>query len=519
MDRKIVYPGAIPLDTDPLDAQKAALVALAWLSRGTIGAEIAADGLACTPTIPASMQVQVQPGQVFALAPTDGTAYGSILPDTVRTLVKQGLSHDVTNLTVTAPTTSGHSQIYIVQVGFAETDDTPVVLPYYNAANPAVAYSGPNGTGASQNTWRRGRCVIQVVAGVSAPSGTQVSPAPSPGFTALYAITVANGQTTVTSGNIAVLPSAPFIPTKLPLVPGDVRSAKWISADDTGATNALAVTLAPAAAAYTKFMSLQVKVAATNTGSVTINVNGLGPKSINRADGSTLRANDLIVGAIARIVYDGVSFQLQNVTGSSVPFRNQQSFISNGTFTVPAGIYFLGLRIWGAGGGGGGSNGAGSAASGGAAGGYTEGVLAVTPGQVIPVTVNLGGLGGPGGAGVGNGGAGATSSFGSLASATGGAGGGGFSGAGVNTTSAAGGVGAGGTLNMQGGSGGFGFSNATAGMVAGGIGGGAPFGGPPPGQAINSVGQGGYFPGGGGQGGSIGNAGGPGANGFVIVTW
>ena len=59
-----------------------------------------------------------------------------------------------------------------------------------------------------------------------------------------------------------------------------------------------------------------------------------------------------------------------------------------GKFTVPAGMTSINLALWGAGGG------TGSAFAGGA-GGYTSGTLAVTPGQVLEITVGEGGIGYP----------------------------------------------------------------------------------------------------------------------------
>lgn len=93
-------------------------------------------------------------------------------------------------------------------------------------------------------------------------------------------------------------------------------------------------------------------------------------------------------------------------------------FTASGSFTVPAGVYRLHVRLVGGGGAGGGATGT-SFGSGGGAGGYAEGWANVIPGQVIPVTVGSAGIGVLGE----NGGGGGTSSFGTFGSATGGYGG------------------------------------------------------------------------------------------------
>lgn len=278
-------------------------------------------------------------------------------------------------------------------------------------------------------------------------------------------------------------------------------------------------------------------VTAPNTGGVTLALTGIGSPSgtqtapLLRKDGTALQAGDLPVGQLFDIRVDtSGSFRLTGLVtsdlgGGAAVFlaanSNGQAWTTPGTytFTVPPGVTRLFIRVWGGGGGGGGTNASGGVAAGGGAGGFSWGVFAVTPGQVLTIVVGARGLAGP--TTPGNGGTGGTSSV-SVSppiSATGGAGGGGYNGAGLNTTSAPGGIGAGGQFNEQSGSGGFGYNIPGAGIAAGGIGGGAQFGGFPSPQAINAAGQGGYSPGGGAQGGVNGNGGGLGGAGRVDIWW
>ena len=68
MDRIMVYPGAIPLDTDMLATNRNAMVALGALAQMVVGSAPVVDGLACTPTSPASLSVVVQPGSITQLS-------------------------------------------------------------------------------------------------------------------------------------------------------------------------------------------------------------------------------------------------------------------------------------------------------------------------------------------------------------------------------------------------------------------------------------------------------------------
>jgi hypothetical protein len=419
MNRNIVYPGSIPLDTDLLTVNKNVMIGLGYLAQAVFGSATVVDGLVCLPTTPASMNITIGPGSITQFAQIDATAYGSIPADTTDYVVKMGTNIAAVTFNLSAPASVGQTMVYLLEAAFLEQDSSPVVLPYYNASNPAQTYSGPGNSGTAQNTLRTQSVQIQLKAGVPANTGSQVVPAADAGWTGLYQITVANGQTTITAANIAVLPAAPFLTWKLP--------------------------------------------------------------------------------------------QLRPGFGSGV-----QSFLTSGTFFVPAGVTQVEVEVWGAG--------SGSFASvpglpsgGGAAGGYARKLIAgLVPGQAVPVSVGVGGVGGSAtGSAAGSGG---TSSFGTFVSATGGS---------VNYLNNAAqpqngntpaGVGVGGDVNFNG-------SAGQAGIPAsfqGGMGGAAPMGGS---QNSGTYGNNGAFPGGGAAGagtgaaGTTGYAGAAGAGGVVVVRW
>lgn len=216
MKRQIVYPGAIPLETDILNTNKNVMVGLGKLAAGVLGTGTVVNGLPCSPTAPASMQVKVGAGEIYSLQPTDSTDYSSLPVDTTA-IVKQGISISDVLLSCPAPTTVGHSINYLIQCTYqdVDVDDDPAALPYYNASNPAIAYSGPNNSGASQATTRDSRCYIMVLSGASAISGTQVTPTATAGYTGLYVVTVSFGQTSITAVNISKLATMPEIKTRL----------------------------------------------------------------------------------------------------------------------------------------------------------------------------------------------------------------------------------------------------------------------------------------------------------------
>jgi hypothetical protein len=417
MDRNIVYPGSIPLDTDMLSVNRNVMVALGYLTQAVLGSNTVVDGLGCAPTVPASMSVTVAPGSITQMLVVDALAYGSLSADSADPLVKMGINTAPTTFTLVAPTSSGQAVNYLIEAALEESDTDPIVLPYYNAANPAQPYSGPNNTGTTQNTQRTQRVALQVKPGAAANAGSQTTPPVDNGWVGLYVITVGYGQTAVTSASISTMPTAPFLPWKLPnLVPG---------------------------------------------------------------------------------------------FGSGV-----QTITGTGVFVVPAGISQVEVEVWGGGSGSFAST-ASVASGGGSGGGYArKRITGLVPGQVVPVTIGVGGSGGTTAGALP--GAGGTSSFGTYVSATGGS---------LNLTATVaspqtgntpGGIGIGGDVNMMGSSG------QSAFMSAAGIGGAAPLGGM---QTSGSVGVAGVFPGGGAGGAGTGANGATpfdgaaGAPGLVVVRW
>jgi hypothetical protein len=326
MDRVIVYDGALPQTTDVLQTNKFTMVDQAYQNRAIVGVNTAVSGLACTPTSPtADLHVTVGVGSIFQSLSADSTAYGDLGTDIAIPIIKQGINAAPVVLTITPPGTPGQSQVYLVQAIASDVDAGSTVLSYYNSSNPAAPYSGPANSGASNFTIRTCPCSIALVAGTPATTGTQVTPPPQAGYVGLYAVTVANGQTQITAGNIVNYPLALFIPP-LTTVPNQVQAGAWVYCADTGAINALVVTPTPNIAALTVGLGLRVKVLVSNNAASTITINytnasgtasTYGPIAIKRGSTAALASGDLISGAIIDIIYDGTNFQMMNYIGST----------------------------------------------------------------------------------------------------------------------------------------------------------------------------------------------------------
>jgi len=94
MDRTLVYPSGIPLDTDILTLNKNAMIGLGFLAQACLGSNVVVDGLVCTPTNPASMTINIGPGSILSFGSMDSQPYGSLAADTSTSLVKMGTSNN-----------------------------------------------------------------------------------------------------------------------------------------------------------------------------------------------------------------------------------------------------------------------------------------------------------------------------------------------------------------------------------------------------------------------------------------
>jgi hypothetical protein len=90
----------------------------------------------------------------------------------------------------------------------------------------------------------------------------------------------------------------------------EVVKAAGIYAADAGASDAYAITPTPAPSSYVAGMVFNFKANTANTGAATLNVNGLGAKTIKKNVSADLDTGDISAGQIVTVVYDGTNFQL-----------------------------------------------------------------------------------------------------------------------------------------------------------------------------------------------------------------
>ncbi len=336
MDRQTAYPGQILPETVLLQMAKDSMIGVAKLSSALFGTSTMANGFAVTPTGPASLQVLVAPGEIYSLTSIDATAYSSLAADTTHSIMKQGILLDGLTLSCPAPGTTGQSINYLVQATYQDLDANPVLLPYYNSANPALPFSGIGNNGMTQNTSRKGAALVAVKAGASATTGSQTTPAPDAGYVGLYVVTVAFGQTTITSASISQYASAPLLPAGV--VPA-IQSNAMTYAKDFGTAGVYKVNYTPAITALSDGMVLEFEVLTANPTTATFSPNGIGPWPIVGGAHSALQGGEFVAGGKAEVMWHATlsSFVLLSCTGGALQVGNatkSQHAVAMGQFAA-----------------------------------------------------------------------------------------------------------------------------------------------------------------------------------------
>lgn len=90
---------------------------------------------------------------------------------------------------------------------------------------------------------------------------------------------------------------------------GSQNSAE-IYGEDAGGDDTYEVTLVPALTAYQSGQTFRFKATTANTGAATLNVNGLGAKTIKKGANRDLETGDILANQVVEVSYDGTNMQL-----------------------------------------------------------------------------------------------------------------------------------------------------------------------------------------------------------------
>lgn len=125
----------------------------------------------------------------------------------------------------------------------------------------------------------------------------------------------------------------------------DVQSGKWTYVTAGGSANVLTATLAPAPSAYTNGMMVMIGVSQTSTSATpTLNLNGIGARSIVNPDGSALTIGSLVAGAKQLFAFDSALNKFILMTPANTGVKMGSGWIrhSDGTYEAWGQVTFTG---------------------------------------------------------------------------------------------------------------------------------------------------------------------------------
>lgn len=111
---------------------------------------------------------------------------------------------------------------------------------------------------------------------------------------------------------------------------GQVQAGAYQLIGSISGVDTITGSLSPAISSYAAGQKFSFVSAGANTGAVTININGLGAKSITKLGTTALAAGDIPSGAIVEIEYDGTQFQLCNLVAQSTQTISSSAVLGSG---------------------------------------------------------------------------------------------------------------------------------------------------------------------------------------------
>jgi hypothetical protein len=97
----------------------------------------------------------------------------------------------------------------------------------------------------------------------------------------------------------------------------DIQNATHTYAEDAEASDAYAIVLDPVLTAYASGQTFIFKANTANTGASSLNVDGLGAKTLKKLTDQDTATGDIEAGSIVEVTYDGTNFQIISVGAQS----------------------------------------------------------------------------------------------------------------------------------------------------------------------------------------------------------
>lgn len=139
----------------------------------------------------------------------------------------------------------------------------------------------------------------------------------------------------------------PIAPASAALASDIINGTAWYAAD-AQASDTYVITLPTSPGSYVNGAVFRFKANTANTGAATLNVNGLGAKSIVKNLNVALATGDILAGQIVEVSYDGTNLQMVSPTAQSLTYAigsTTKDISGNGAQTIAHGLGVIPKRV------------------------------------------------------------------------------------------------------------------------------------------------------------------------------
>jgi hypothetical protein len=240
------------------------------------------------------------------------------------------------NAATSATATVGATQ-WVAATNYATgvTVWSPISLFTYRRKTPGGVQATDPANDSTSTYWQKLQFTLNPDGSVPITSGGTGAITASAARTALGATTTGDAVFVATTAAVAVTAlggtatgAAVFVATTAAVARTAISAPSIVESQNSTAqilssvvgTNAITAVLTPAITAYVVGQTFRFVAAGANTGATTININGIGVKSITKRGASPLVLNDISAAAMVQVTYDGTQFQLDSDPPDLTPY-------------------------------------------------------------------------------------------------------------------------------------------------------------------------------------------------------
>lgn len=331
----LVANDSLPAETLEQALDKAAMIAQRLDDRldRTVGKS---DGYTATfdPTLPADLHEY--PGAVLYVN-ADGDGFGAMEDSpTIDEIADAAASAaaaatDAASAAASASNASDSADAAATSASSASTSATAASGSASSASTSASNASTSESNALSyRNAAQTAKTAAEAAQGVAEAKALEASGSATSADTSAVAASASASSASTSASNAAGSATAAATSAAAAAASAASLTQLWAGTSG-GAANVQTLTPSPALSSYTTGIGLGFVAGFTNTGATTVNVSGLGAKSLKTQRGDDLPASGIVSGRVYNIIYDGTNFIVRELLPTAL---RSQTGVKTGAYSI-----------------------------------------------------------------------------------------------------------------------------------------------------------------------------------------